>query len=203
MGNGPINIASATGSHMSERNRVPVLVLNQNYQPLNICDIRRAVKLLGKGKAQSVEESGDYIYTVSDIFERPDVIRLMYMVKRPLQRRKMSRNEIFARDNHSCQYCGTEKRDMTIDHIQPRCDGGKHTWTNIVTACKICNHRKAGRTPQQAGMRLRNKPYEPRPNPYSFLKIQSPKKTWLPYVPWLVPESNPVNTLKSTVVAGD
>lgn len=188
---------------MSEINRAPVLVLNQNYQPLNICDIRRAVKLLGKGKAQSVEESGDYIYTVSDIFERPDVIRLVYMVKRPLQRRKMSRNEIFARDNHSCQYCGTETRDMTIDHIQPRCNGGKHTWTNVVTACKICNHRKAGRTPQQAGMRLRNKPCEPRPNPYSFLKIQSPKKTWLPYVPWLVPESNPANILKSAVAAGD
>ena len=91
---------------MSETTRAPVLVLNQNYQPLNICDIRRAVKLVGKGKAQSVQDSGEYIYTVSDIFERPDVIRLVYMVKRPVPRRKMSRNEIFARDNNSCQYCG-------------------------------------------------------------------------------------------------
>ena len=64
---------------MSETTRAPVLVLNQNYQPLNICDIRRAVKLVGKGKAQSVQDSGEYIYTVSDIFERPDVIRLVYI----------------------------------------------------------------------------------------------------------------------------
>ncbi len=188
---------------MTEGTRAPVLVLNQNYQPLNICDIRRAVKLVGKGKAQSVQESGDYIYTVSDIFERPDVIRLVYMVKRPLQRRKMSRNEIFARDNNSCQYCGAKPRDMTIDHVHPRCMGGEHVWTNVVSACKTCNHRKAGRTPQQAGMHLRNTPYEPRPNPYSFLKIASLKKTWLPFVPWLVPESNPSSDLASAVAAGD
>jgi 5-methylcytosine-specific restriction endonuclease McrA len=169
----------------SESTRAPVLVLNQNYQPLNICDIRRAVKLVGKGKAESVQDTGDYVYTVDDIFDRPDVIRLVYMVRRPLQRRKMSRNEVFARDNHSCQYCGEKPRDMTIDHVQPRCNGGEYTWTNVVSACKACNHKKAGRNPQEAGMRLRNKPYEPRPNPYSFLKLESLKQTWLPFVPWL------------------
>jgi len=188
---------------MSETTRAPVLVLNQNYQPLNICDIRRAVKLVGKGKAQSVQDSGEYIYTVSDIFERPDVIRLVYMIKRPVPRRKMSRNEIFARDNNSCQYCGETPRDMTIDHVLPRCEGGEHTWTNVVSACKACNHRKAGRTPQQAGMRLRKDPYEPRPNPYSFLRVASLKKTWLPFVPWLVPESNPSSSLAPAGAAGD
>ena len=188
---------------MTESMWAPVLVLNQNYQPLNICDTRRAVKLVGKGKAQSVLESGDYIYTISDIFERPDVIRLVYMVKRPLQRRKLSRNEIFARDKNSCQYCGARPRDMTVDHVLPRCDGGEHVWTNVVSACKACNHRKAGRTPQQAGMSLRNTPYEPRPNPYSFLKIGSLKKTWLPFVPWLVPESNPSSNLEPAAAAGD
>ena len=110
---------------MSQSTRAPVLVLNQNYQPLNICDIRRAVKLVGKGKAESVQDTGEYVHTVTDIFERPDVIRLVYMVKRPLQRRKMSRNEIFTRDNQTCQYCGTRASDMTIDHIRPRCKGGE------------------------------------------------------------------------------
>jgi 5-methylcytosine-specific restriction endonuclease McrA len=174
----------------SESTRAPVLVLNQNYQPLNICDIRRAVKLVGKGKAESVQDTGEYVYTVDDIFDRPDVIRLVYMVRRPLQRRKMSRNEVFARDNYSCQYCGEKPRDMTIDHVQPRCNGGEYTWTNVVSACKACNHKKAGRNPQEAGMRLRNKPYEPRPNPYSFLKLESLKQTWLPFVPWLSTEDN-------------
>jgi len=177
---------------MSQSTRAPVLVLNQNYQPLNICDIRRAVKLVGKGKAESVQDTGEYVHTVTDIFERPDVIRLVYMVKLPLQRRKISRNEILTRDNQTCQYCGTREHDMTIDHIRPRCKGGEYTWMNVVTACKNCNHRKAGRTPQEAGMRLRNKPYEPRPNPYSFLKPEALKITWLKFVPWLLPESNPV-----------
>ena len=138
---------------MIQSTRAPVLVLNQNYQPLNICDIRRAVKLVGKGKAESVQDTGEYVHTVTDIFERPDVIRLVYMVNRPLQRRKMSRNEIFTRDNQTCQYCGTRSRDMTIDHIRPRCKGGEYTWINVVTACKNCTHRQAGRTPQEAEMR--------------------------------------------------
>lgn len=191
-------------ANVSESTRAPVLVLNQNYQPLNICDIRRAVKLLGKGKAESVQDTGEYVHTVDNIFDRPDVIRLVYMVKRPVQRRKMSRNEIFSRDNFSCQYCGAKPRDMTIDHVQPRCKGGEFTWENVVSACKACNHRKAGRTPQEAGMRLRNKPYEPRPNPYSFLKIEPLKKTWLPFVPWLVPESSPSSAnFETAAAAGD
>jgi len=189
-----------TSAQASESTRAPVLVLNQNYQPLNICDIRRAVKLVGKGKAESVQDTGLYVHTVDDIFDRPDVIRLVYMVSRPLQRRKMSRNEVFARDNHSCQYCGEKPRDMTIDHVHPRCKGGEYIWTNVVTACKACNHRKAGRTPQEAGMRLRNRPYEPRPNPYSFLKLESLKQTWLPFVPWLAPDSaaNSANFVAAT-----
>ncbi len=180
---------------MTESTRAPVLVLNQNYQPLNICDIRRAVKLLGKGKAESVQDTGEYVYTVDDIYDRPDVIRLVYMVSRPLQRRKMSRNEVFARDNNSCQYCGEKPRDMTIDHVQPRCKGGEYTWTNVVSACKACNHRKAGRTPQEA-------PFEPRPNPYSFLKLESLKQTWLPFVPWLDPEPNSASANFVTATAG-
>ncbi|NQW21107.1 MAG: HNH endonuclease [Chloroflexi bacterium] len=190
---------------MSESTRAPVLVLNQNYQPLNICDIRRAVKLVGKGKAESVQDTGEYVHTFNDIFDRPDVIRLISMVNRPLQRRKMSRNEIFSRDKFSCQYCGSKASDLTIDHVTPRCKGGEFTWTNVVSACKTCNHRKAAQTPQEAGMRLRNNPYEPRPNPYSFLKFEFFKKTWLPFVPWMVPESNPSSGqfAMAVAVAGD
>ena len=64
--------------------RSRVLVLNQNYQPLNICDVRRAMSLLGKGKAEAVLSGEEYIHTVSNIFERPEVIRLVYMVRKPL-----------------------------------------------------------------------------------------------------------------------
>ena len=165
--------------------RSRVLVLNQNYQPLNICDVRRAVSLLGKGKAETVQYGVDYIHTVSRMFERPEVIRLVYMVRKPLHRRKLSRREVFQRDGYACQYCGTRGTDMTLDHVVPRCKGGQHTWENVVTACQRCNHRKAGYTPREAGMKLRMEPHEPRPNPYAGLSADRVDPTWLPFMPWL------------------
>ena len=67
-----------------------VLVLNQNYKPINICNIRRAINLIGKEKAENIVETGEYLRSVDDIFEKPDVIRLFYMVKRPLQKKKLT-----------------------------------------------------------------------------------------------------------------
>ena len=165
--------------------RSRVLVLNQNYQPLNICDVRRAMSLLGKGKAEAVLSGAEYIHTVSNIFERPEVIRLVYMVRKPLHRRKLSRREVFSRDDHACQYCGLRGANMTLDHVVPRSRGGQHTWDNVVTACKSCNHRKAGRTPRESGMSLRMTPMEPRPNPYSGFSRDRVDPSWLPFMPWL------------------
>ncbi len=165
--------------------RSRVLVLNQNYQPLNICDVRRAMSLLGKGKAEAVQCGNDYIHTVSDIFERPEIIRLVYMVRKPLHRRKLSRREVFQRDAHTCQYCGMRGQDMTLDHIVPRSRGGVHSWENVATACKRCNHRKAGRTPREARMRLMTAPVEPRPNPYASFSRDRVDPSWLPFMPWL------------------
>ena len=87
-----------------------VLVLNQNYQPINICNIRRAINLIGKEKAENVVETGEYLRSVDDIFEKPDVIRLFYMVKRPLQKKKLTRRDVFIRDRFQCQYCGSFKK---------------------------------------------------------------------------------------------
>ena len=171
--------------------RSRVLVLNQNYQPLNICDVRRAVSLLGKGKAETVQHGVEYIHTVSRMFERPEVIRLVYMVRKPLHRRKLSRREVFQRDGYSCQYCGQRNSQMTLDHVVPRCKGGQHTWDNVVTACQRCNHRKAGSTPREAGMKLRVKPREPRPNPYAGFSADRVDPAWLPFMPWLAKQSLP------------
>ncbi len=165
--------------------RSRVLVLNQNYQPLNICDVRRAMSLLGKGKAEAVLSGEEYIHTVSNIFERPEVIRLVYMVRKPLHRRKLSRREVFLRDDHVCQYCGQRGANMTLDHVVPRSKGGRHTWDNVVTACKACNHRKAGHTPRESGMKLRATPREPRPNPYAGFSRDRVDPSWLPFMPWL------------------
>ncbi len=165
--------------------RSRVLVLNQNYQPLNICDVRRAIALLGKGKAEAVQYGAEYIHTVSRMFERPEVIRLVYMVKKPLHRRKLSRREVFLRDGHTCQYCGKRGSELTLDHVVPRCKGGTHTWENVVAACQRCNHRKAGYTPREARMRLLREPVEPRPNPYTGFSADRVDPAWLPFMPWL------------------
>ena len=164
---------------------LPVLVLNQNYEPLNICRARRAIVLLYQGKAEMLEDGSGFIHSVSSIFSLPSVIRLAYMIKRPRPERKLTRLEIFNRDQYTCQYCGKETRQLTLDHVIPRHRNGHHTWENIVSACIPCNRRKAGRTPEQAGMRLLHLPSPPRGNtlfyiPYHYSQTQSKWQKYLP-----------------------
>ena len=139
-----------------------VLVLNQNYQPLNICRVRRAVVLLFRGKAEALENGLGVLHTVNGIYPIPSVIRLGYIVTRPRLQRKLTKFEVFNRDHYVCQYCGRETRELTLDHVIPRRRGGKHAWENVVSACVPCNRRKAGRTPTEAGMKLLRQPLPPR-----------------------------------------
>ena len=141
----------------------PVLVLNQSYEPLNICRVRRAVVLVYQNKAEMLENGSGFIHSVNNEFPIPSVIRLASMVRRPHRAdRKLTRLEVFKRDRYSCQYCGKEVRQLTLDHVIPRFRGGEHTWENVVSACVACNRRKAGRTPREAGMRLISQPSRPR-----------------------------------------
>ncbi|MFH0942449.1 MAG: HNH endonuclease [Chloroflexota bacterium] len=162
----------------------PVLVLNQNYQPLNICLARRAVVLMTLGKAEMLENGAGFIHTASDLFPVPTVIRLPYFVKRPRIQRKLSRLEIFVRDNFTCQYCGAQTRQLTLDHVSPRYRGGEHTWENVVSACPACNRRKAGRTPAEANMKLSHPPTRPRDGrPFLIpLKYQHYHTLWQKYL---------------------
>lgn len=139
-----------------------VLVLNQNYEPLNVCDIRRAFGLLGSEKAELLERNHQVIHTPTLAIDAPSVIRLVYMVRRPRPRVKLSRREVFLRDRHTCQYCGTSSRELTIDHIIPKHRGGRHEWENLVAACRMCNHRKGAKTIAEARMALLHEPRAPR-----------------------------------------
>jgi 5-methylcytosine-specific restriction endonuclease McrA len=141
--------------------QAPVLVLNANFEPVNVCDMRRAVGLLLAEKASLVVNGRGEIKTVSQSFPRPSVIRLQKMVNRPRPRLKLTRREVFRRDNYTCQYCGKKTTDLTIDHVIPRHLGGGHVWKNVVAACSPCNHRKGGRMPDEANMRLLHQPVEP------------------------------------------
>jgi len=138
-----------------------VLVLNQNYEPLNVCNVRRAIVLVIDGKAEILETHDTTVNTARAKYPSPSVIRLVYLIKRPRPRVKLTRREIFIRDNFTCQYCGRQVSDLTLDHVIPRSRGGQHTWENLVSACKPCNHRKGGKTLSEAKMTLRQQPYEP------------------------------------------
>ena len=145
-----------------------VLLLNSNYEPLNVCDTRRAFRLLFGEKAEVIEYDHHEIRTAREIFRAPSVIRLQYLIKRPRPRVKLSRREIFSRDHHTCQYCGRQTHDLTLDHVVPRHRGGGHTWENLVAACRPCNHRKGGKTLEETRMRLTRPPFEPRSDLYSL-----------------------------------
>ena len=170
----------------------PVLLLNQNYEPLNVCPVRRAIVLLGKGKAELLENGMGYIRTATVTFDLPSVIRLFYQVRRPLPAPRLTRREAFQRDRFECQYCGKSGQTLTLDHVVPRVRGGKHEWDNVVTACTRCNHRKAGRTPKEAGMRLLSIPKEPPISPYRpFQSYLESRVEWRKFVPVMKTRQGP------------
>ena len=167
----------------------PVLVLNLNYVPINVSTARRAIILLGKGKAELLENHRGQVRTVSTVIDVPSIIRLAYLVKRPFAPRKLSKKEIFLRDKYTCQYCGTKSQQLTLDHVVPRRQKGAHTWENVVAACSKCNLRKAGYTPEEAKMKLFREPRAPQPNPYRMLQNRVILDEWRPYLPWALSNS--------------
>jgi 5-methylcytosine-specific restriction endonuclease McrA len=161
-----------------------VLVLNQNYEPLNVCNARRAFVLVDRGKAEVLEHGKGGIKTARYVFKLPSVIRMIYLIRRPRPKMRLSRREIFARDKHLCQYCGKTTRELTLDHVLPRHRGGRHEWENLVSACKNCNHRKAGRTPQEARMKLLQQPYAPRVSSYYVVhRYLDGREEWRKFIP--------------------
>jgi len=161
----------------------PVLVLNANFEPINVCTTYRALGLVLSGKAMLVLNGRGEIHTVSQSFPRPSVIRLEKMIKRPRPRVKLTKREILRRDDYICQYCGSHFAHLTVDHVLPRHLGGGHTWDNLVAACPSCNHRKGGRTLEQAKMRLLYLPKEPPTSArYIFARHLNENREWLPFV---------------------
>ncbi|MEV0265508.1 HNH endonuclease [Streptomyces sp. NPDC050617] len=140
------------------------LVLNASFEPLATVSLRRAVVLVLQDKAV-VEQAHPGLRVRAAAVEVPVplVIRLSRYVRVPFRRRApWSRRGVLVRDRHRCAYCG--RRATTVDHVLPRSRGGGDTWLNTVAACAEDNHRKADRTPEQAGMRLLSRPFEPTPS---------------------------------------
>ena len=162
---------------------VPVLVLNVNFEPLNICNTSRAMGLLVVGKAEIIQNGRGLIRTPSRTYERPSVIRLLYMVHRPRPHVRLCKREIFRRDGYRCQYCGRPSAHLTLDHVIPRYRGGAYTWDNLVSACPQCNRSKGHRTLQEAGMVLHSRPAEPSATAlYVYGQYLNGNREWTPYL---------------------
>lgn len=189
-----------------------VLVLNRFYMAIRVISVRRSLTLLYRQCAEvignedgtfisydfnswcelsqltSLEKQPDeeYIQAVDFELQAPRIVRLTRFDRMPAQSLRFNRKNLFARDDHTCQYCGkTEPTNkLSLDHVIPRSHGGPTTWENIVCCCLKCNSRKGGRTPKQAHMGLLNDPVKPRFNPVMIASADDPRyecwKTFLP-----------------------
>lgn len=149
-----------------------VLLLNNECEPLHITSWKRAIVLLIKGKAEYVEkleEVEDFIQ-IDDSYI-PKTIKLTYDVAVPELELPFSRENVFFRDEYTCQYCGRKfpSNELTLDHVFPKSRFGPDIWENIATCCKECNQKKADRTPKEAGMKLLKRP--DRPKDYKLFEL--------------------------------
>lgn len=163
-----------------------VLLLTNENEPLHITSWKRAFVLLIKGKAEyveKIEEVEDFIKVDNEYI--PKIIKLTYNVAVPDLELPFSRENIFFRDEYTCQYCGKKfpVSELTLDHVYPKSRFGPDIWENIATCCKECNQKKADRTPKEAGMKLIKRPN--RPKDYKLFELSKydneDKERWLKY----------------------
>ncbi|AUN42237.1 HNH endonuclease [Tsukamurella tyrosinosolvens] len=143
----------------------PVRVFNADYSPLDAVHWQDAVGMMLREVALVLEphDPPRVLRSPSTVIEVPKSMLLVRYAAVPYRRTAdhASRSEILRRDDSTCQYAGCGARATTIDHVFPRSRGGGNTWTNLVACCAECNHRKADRTPAEAGMRLVREPFRP------------------------------------------
>ncbi len=170
-----------------------VLVLNRNWQAVNIVGVRRAFSLLWQDHARVINtrngefapmdagewityslalEPGpgmEYIHTVRLKILIPKVLLLRSYDRLPVSEIKFNRENVFIRDNYTCQYTGRRCKasDLTLDHVIPRERGGRTSWENIVTCRRDINSLKANRLPHEAGLKLIRKPSRPKWRPFA------------------------------------
>lgn len=161
------------------------LLLSQSYEPLSVIAWKRAIKLLCLERVEVVEEYDSEIHSAFLVIKVPAVVRLLNRIRRPKQKVRYSKHNVFARDWWKCQYCGIEKsaKELTLDHVIPRGQGGTTRWENVVACCAACNSDKGNRTPRQAKMKLLRKPVAPTwiPAVFSIHRKVTPDK-WNTYM---------------------
>lgn len=141
------------------------MILNSGYEPIKVVSWQKAIILWLQDKVEVLEYHTIYVHSASATFQLPSVLRLRSYVRPYFGFGvKLSRQNIFLRDNKTCQYCHKHfsEKKLTIDHVLPISRGGRHEWSNVVAACSQCNNKKGSLTPVEAGMNLLRTPSKPR-----------------------------------------
>jgi len=175
----------------------PVLVLNRSYQPVRITDVRDAFLLLFGDRAHALDQDyephdwggwaelpagAECVRTPRGSLRVPRLLLLRSYNRVPRTPLRLSRRNVFLRDDHVCQYCGA-KSELTIDHVLPRSRGGDSSWENLVSCCRRCNLEKGHKTPEEAGMRLRRRPIRPTWTVVVQLTgVREPLPDWEPFL---------------------
>lgn len=157
--------------------------MNQSYEPITVCNIKKAVVLIYLGKAQLViDDKRKVIHSVTAQYPWPSIIRLSRYVNVPYKKVVLTRKNILRRDSYRCAYCGRSDLPLTIDHIIPKARGGNDSWENLISACTLCNNKKGDRTPHEANMNLLTKPFKP--SHIMFIKnvVGKVDENWKPYM---------------------
>jgi 5-methylcytosine-specific restriction endonuclease McrA len=166
------------------------LVLNASYEPLRVVPWQKAITLLFQGKVEVIAVYDREIRGVTVRVQLPSVLRLLRHVrmKRRFSDVPFSRTNVYARDDHRCQYCGRQHTpaQLTFDHVVPVARGGRKDWNNIVTCCIDCNRRKGDRLPGEAGLRLLRRPRRPPALPHLTLSLglRRAPESWHDYLFW-------------------
>lgn len=154
--------------------RDSVILINADYSPLGLISLKRAFKLLSKGKAEIVKAADQFIHTVKNTLVVPLVLRLLKIVRVLYGKRvPFSKRTVMVLYNHICAYCGAHsKTGLTLDHVIPKSRGGKSDFSNVVPCCLKCNNIKDDRLPSEANMHLRYKIIVPTIHEYLQIQIK-------------------------------
>jgi len=125
------------------------LVLNADAQPMNFLPLsviswEEAIRYLCLDKVSVMSWYEDWVVRSVSWETRVPAVVMLTEYQKPKQSVRLSKRNIYLRDNHKCQYCGIKvtNENATLDHVIPQSKGGRGNWQNLTTSCGSCNSRK-------------------------------------------------------------
>lgn len=180
----------------------PVLTLNRSWKAIGTLRVRDAIVLMSRDSAKGLCVNTFRAFTWSEWISdkenppmvegyisrgdsvapvpAPEVIILSKYNEVYRRSVRFTKKAMYRRDSYICQYClkPFTEEELSVDHVIPRANGGKTSWTNCVTACKTCNNKKADRSLKEAGLILHRKPQSPQWNPILHVRKENRPESW-------------------------